>query len=209
MSMYYEMVQRGNLRYRSLKRISGPLVEPVTIAEAKAHLRIDADFTDDDLYIQNLISAARHHVETVTDRTLIKSQWRMKLDCFPSWDIELPRPPVLVGNITVTYVPSGESSAPVAFTNFRADMDSTPAVIRPQWTGTWPTCRGAENDVVVTYFAGYGESPADVPPPAKHSILMILAHWYSNREAVVQGGMNPVPMAVDIMLGSLDWGQYR
>jgi uncharacterized phiE125 gp8 family phage protein len=97
----------------------------------------------------------------------------------------------------------------LAFTNFRADMDSTPAVIRPQWTGTWPTCRGAENDVVVTYFAGYGESPADVPPPAKHSILMILAHWYSNREAVVQGGMNPVPMAVDIMLGSLDWGQYR
>lgn len=209
MSMYYEMVQRGNLRYRSLKRISGPLVEPVSIAEAKSHLRIDQDFTDDDLYIQNLISAARHHVETVTDRTLIKSQWQMKLDTFPSWDIELPRPPVMVGNITVTYVPSSGSYTPVAFTNFRADMDSTPAVIRPQWNGTWPTCRGAENDLVVTYWAGYGEGPSDVPPPAKHSILMILAHWFANREAVVQGGMNPVPMAVEMMLGSINWGQYR
>lgn len=209
MSLYYEMVQRGNLRYRSLKRISGPLVEPVTISEAKSHLRIDQDFTDDDLYLQSLISAARHYVETVTDRTLVKSQWQLKLDMFPSWDIELPRPPIMVGNITVTYVPSDGVYTPVSFTNFRTDMDATPAVIRPQWNGTWPTCRGAENDVVITYWAGYGDTPADVPPPARHSILMLLAGWYANREAVVQGGMNPVPMAVDVMLGSINWGQYR
>jgi uncharacterized phiE125 gp8 family phage protein len=206
--MYYEESRRRGLRYRSLKRVSGPLVEPVTISEAKSHLRIDKDFTDDDLYVQGLISAARHHVETVTDRTLIKSQWQMRLDTFPAWDIELPKPPFMLGGVSVTYVPtSGE--APITYTNFRTDMDSTPAVIRPQWNGMWPNCRGAEGDVTVTYWAGYGESPNDVPAPVRHSMLMLIGSWYANREAVVQGGMNPVPMAVEIMLGSINWGQYR
>lgn len=206
---YYEVVQRGNLRYRSVRRVTEPVVEPVSVAEAKAHLRVDAEFTDDDLYIQSLISAARIHVENVSDRTLIRSQWQVKLDVFPSWDIELPRPPVLSDAVSVTYVPSGGPYSPVSFTDFRTDRDSTPAVIRPQWNGTWPTARGAENDVTITYWAGYGDSGQKVPPPARHCILLLCGHWYATREAVVQGGMNPVPMAVEVLLGAVNWGQYR
>lgn len=208
MNNYY-LNRTSVVRYRSMKRIAGPVVEPVTIAEAKSHLRVDAAFVDDDAYIQSLISAARYHIETVSDRTLIRSQWQMKLDWFPSWDIELPRPPIAAGPITVSYVPSGGASNYVSFTDFREDRDSTPAAIRPQWNGTWPSCRGAENDVLITYWAGYGESPSDVPPPARHCTLMMVAHWYANREAVVQGGMNPVPMAAEVLLGSINWGQYR
>lgn len=206
---YYEVVQRGNLRYRSVRRVTEPVVEPVSVAEAKAHLRVDAEFTDDDLYIQSLISAARIHVENVSDRTLIRSQWQVKLDVFPSWDIELPRPPILPDAVSVTYVPSGGPYSPVLFTDFRTDRDSTPAVIRPQWNGTWPTSRGAENDVTITYWAGYGDSGQKVPPPARHCILLLCGHWYATREAVVQGGMNPVPMAVEVLLGAVNWGQYR
>lgn len=206
---YYEVVSRGNLRYRSIRRITEPVVEPVTVSEAKAHLRIDSDFTDDDLYIQSLISAARHHVETVSDRTLIRSQWQIKLDVFPSWDIELPRPPIMPDAVVVTYVPSGVSGGPAQFTDFRTDRDSTPAVIRPQWNGSWPSARGAENDVTITYWAGYGDSTNSVPTPARHAMLLMIGGWYANRESIVQGGMNPVPMAVDVLLGSINWGQYR
>lgn len=209
MSKYFEIVQRGNLRYRSLRRITEPVVEPVSIGELKSHLRIDQSFNDDDLYLQSLASAARHHVETVSDRTLVRCQWQMKLDAFPAWDIELPRPPITTGSITVTYVPSDGVYSPVAFTNFREDRDSTPAVIRPQWNGSWPTCRGAENDVTITYWAGYGDDPGRIPATARHCCLMLAAHWYANRESVVQGGMNPVPQSVEILLGSINWGQYR
>lgn len=206
----YESSGRPYVRYRSVRRITGPLVEPVTVADAKSHIRIDQEFTDDDMYLQSLISAARHHVETVSDRTLIRSQWQIKMDSFPSWDIELPHPPITTGSISVLYVPAnGPSYSAIAFTDFREDRDATPAAIRPQWNGTWPTCRGAENDVTITYWAGYGESPKDVPPPARHCVLMLAAAWYANREAVVQGGMNPVPMAVEVLLGSINWGQYR
>ena len=206
---YYELVSRANLKYRSIRRIVEPVTEPVSLAEAKAHLGIDSTFTDDDLYIQSLISAARHHVETVSDRTLVRSQWQLKLDLFPSWDIELPRPPIAPGDVVVTYVPSARPNAVESYTAFRVDRDSTPGVIRPEWNGSWPSARGAENDITITYWAGYGESGTSTPPPARHCILMLAAHWFAQREAVIQGGMNPVPMAVELLLGAINWGQYR
>lgn len=206
---YYEVVQRNNLRYRSIRRITEPVVEPVSLAEAKSHLRIDPDFDADDLYVMSLVSAARHHVETVSDRTLIRSQWQIKMDAFPSWDIQLPRPPITTGDIVVTYIPSDGVYQPVSFTDFRQDRDATPAVIRPQWNRTWPSCRGAENDVTITYWAGYGDSGRSVPAPARHAMLLLVGGWYANRESIVQGSLNPVPMAVDMLLGSINWGQYR
>ncbi len=206
---YYEVTRRGNLRFRSVRRIVEPVVEPVSIAEAKVHLRVDADFSDDDLYIQTLITTARIHVENASDRTLVRSRWQAKLDVFPSWDIELPRPPVMADTVVVEYIPSNAAYSPVAFTDFRTDRDSTPAVIRPQWNGSWPTARGAENDVTISWWAGFGESGQQVPTPARNCILMLIGHWYATREAVSPGGMNPVPMAVELMLGSINWGQYR
>ena len=207
---YFEVVQRNTLRYRSLVRLDDAVVEPVSIADAKSHLRIDPQFTDDDLYIQGLISSARHYVETVSDRTLIRCRYQMSLDVFPSWDIELPRPPFLPGgSVSVTYVPSDGIYTPVSYTGFRLDSTATPAVIRPPWNGNWPTCRGAENDVVVTWDAGYGEDGTRIPPPARNAMLLMIGSWYANREAVVQGGMNPVPMSVEAMLGTINWGQYR
>jgi uncharacterized phiE125 gp8 family phage protein len=200
--------KRLGFRYRSLVRLTEPAVEPVTLLEAKAHLRVDEDFLDDDLYIQSLISAARHHIETVSDRTLIRSQWQMKFDLFPSRDIPLPRPPVAAGPITVSYVPINGGS-PVSVQGFLEDRDSTPAVIRPQWNDFWPNARGAENDVTVTFWAGYGDSPHAIPTPARHCALMLVGHWYANRESVIQGSMNPVPHAVEILLGTINWGQYR
>lgn len=206
---YYELVKRSNLRYRSLRRITEPVVEPISLAEAKSHLRIDADYDADDLYVMGLVTAARWHVETVCDRTLVRSQWQMKLDTFPSWDIELPRPPITTGDIVVTYIPSDGIYSPIPFTDFRQDRDATPAVIRPQWNRTWPPCRGAENDVTITFWCGYGDSGKSVPQPARHAMLLMIGHWFTNREAVAPGSMNPVPMAVDLLLGSVNWGQYR
>jgi uncharacterized phiE125 gp8 family phage protein len=205
---YYRLERHSVLKYRSIRRIVEPAVEPVTLAEAKSHLRIDAGFTADDAAISSLITAARIHVENVSGRTLIRSRWQIKLDHFPSWDIELPNPPIMSDAVTVTYVPS-EGGQPIAFTDFRTDRDATPAVIRPQWNGLWPVARGAENDVTVTYWAGYGESASSAPVPARHCCLMLLGHWYANREAVAPGAMNPVPMSVETLLGAINWGQYR
>jgi uncharacterized phiE125 gp8 family phage protein len=205
---YINVTRRAGFRYRSLVIVTPPAAEPVTVAEAKQHLRIDAAFTEDDDYIQSLIVAARMHVETVVDRTLMRTQYEMRLDYFPAWDLPLPRPPLMADAVTLTYVP-GDGQSPVSFTNFRTDRQATPATLRPQWNSTWPNSRGAENDIVITWWAGFGTTGAAVPVPARHAILMILSHWYRVRESVTDGRMSPVPMAVELLLGTVNWGNYK
>jgi uncharacterized phiE125 gp8 family phage protein len=79
------------VQYRSLTRTTPPAVEPVTAAEAKAHCRVDT--TVDDAYIATLITASRQWCEEYLDRSLVNTQWTLRLDAFP-YEIPLPRPPM-------------------------------------------------------------------------------------------------------------------
>jgi len=90
------------MRYRSLTVETAPAVEPVTLTEAKQHLRVDID--DDDTYIEALIVAARQYAEEYLDRALISQQLAMRMDTFP-YEFELPRPPMATsGTLTTTAV---------------------------------------------------------------------------------------------------------
>jgi uncharacterized phiE125 gp8 family phage protein len=59
-----------------------PSLEPVTLAEAKAFLRIE-DSTEDQV-VTDLITAARQYVENRTGRALITQTWQLTDDGFPS-----------------------------------------------------------------------------------------------------------------------------
>ncbi len=58
--------------------ITGPALEPVSLADVKAHLRVDTD--DEDALLIAAIVSARVHVEAVTRRVLIEQSWRVYLD---------------------------------------------------------------------------------------------------------------------------------
>jgi hypothetical protein len=77
------------VRYRSLTTETAPAVEPVSVSEAKEHLRVD--ISDDDTYIGSLITAARKYCEEYLDRALVSQQLTMRMDTFP-YEFELPRP---------------------------------------------------------------------------------------------------------------------
>jgi len=59
-------------------------VEPVLLADAKVHCRVEPAMVDDDDLITALIIAAREYAETYTHRVFITQQWRQTLDYFPS-----------------------------------------------------------------------------------------------------------------------------
>lgn len=62
--------------------VTAPTTEPITIAEAKAHLRIDD--TDDDPLVNTLIIVTRQAVEEFLGRALITQTWQVFYDRFPN-----------------------------------------------------------------------------------------------------------------------------
>ncbi len=199
------------MQYRSLTRATPPAVEPVSVSEAKAHLRVD--ISDDDSYISTLITAAREWCEQYLDRTLIDTQWTMRLDSFP-YEIELPRPPIATSGTTtavaLTYTLGDDSTATLSTTAYRVDRNSTPGVVRQLRAGTWPANLDDYNAVAVTWWAGYGASGTSVPAAIRHAILMLVGHWYESRSSVLTGSISKeIDFGLKSLLDSQRWGSYR
>jgi len=183
-----------------LKQIAAPAVEPVSLDEAKLHMRVD--IAADDTKIQALITAAREYVEKATRRSLITQEWRYCLDSFPAGaEIKLPRPP-LVSVDEFTYTDSGGTETDVAAATYSADTDGEPGRIVLDYGETWPSDTLATlNPVKVEFTAGYGDAAADVPQIYRQAILLLAAHWYEQREAATAGEVSrEVPFAVQSLI---------
>ena len=205
------------MKYRSLSVATDPAVEPVTLAEAKAHLRVDID--DDNDYISALITSARIYAEEYLDRALVSQQLTMRMDTFP-YEFELPRPPMAAsGTLTATTVTysidpgSSGTATPTTTTlsadTYRVDREATPGKIRTVYNGTWPSHLTDPNAVSVTWWAGYGPSGSDCPQAIRSAILMIVAQLYERRLAADSVGGQEVPFGVKALLNTAKWGSYR
>jgi len=202
------------VQYRSLTRQTGPAVEPVTVAEAKAHLRVDT--SEDDAYVQNLVTSAREWCEQYLDRTLVNTQWVMRFDSFPpdgTQDIELPRPPMATAGTTtavsLTFTYENGTTATYSTASYRVDRNSTPGAVKTLYGQTWPPHLMDDNAVSVTWWAGYGAAGSSVPAAIRHAILMIVGILYEKRAAAESGSLNEVPFGVKSLLDSQRWGSYR
>ena len=201
------------MKYNSVTRATGPAVEPLTVAEAKLHLRVD--ISDDDAYIGTLITAAREWVENYLDRTLITTQLILRAAEFPTEELELARPPMVASGtataVVITYTLADTTTATLSTALYRVDRTSTPGNVAPIINGTWPSDVIEDaNAVAVTYWAGYGPTSASVPATIRHAMLMLIGHWYDRRSAVLTGTISKaIEFAVESLLARNNWGQYR
>lgn len=190
--------------YSSLVRQTQPAVEPVTLSEAKAHLRVDT--ADDDVLIQGLVRAAREWVEEYLDRTLVHTQWAMRLEEFPE-EIYLPKPPMAQAGtataVSITFTLQTGDTQTLSTSQYRVDRFSTPGEIYPNYASTWPPHREDENSITVTWWGGYGANGSDVPQGIKNAMLLYIHELYEKR-----GNAEP-PAAVKALLDAYKWGSYR
>ena len=161
------------------KRTGSPATEPVTLADAKAHLRVDG--TDEDAYITGLIGVARVAAEERLERTLVSTTWRLTLDGFPD-AVKLTMPPI-VSVQSLTYWDATGVQQTLAPADYVLDAVSEPGYLVPAPGKAWPSTQsGRINAVTVDYTAGYGATAADVPPPIRHWILLAIGDLYAQRE---------------------------
>ena len=178
--------------------ISGPALEPVTLADAKAHLRLDGD--DDDQYLTAAIVSARVHVEVMTRRLLIEQHWRVYLDAWPKKRIVTlsPAPLTAVDAVTV-YDADGN---PVVVSPEDYDIDTVGVPGRLVLASDVPAVVGrAVNGIEIDVAAGYGPSSVDVPAPLRQAIMMLVAHWYEHRGVVGHDqAVNVPPLGFDALI---------
>lgn len=165
-----------------LKLVTPPSVEPVTLAEVKAHCVIGHD--EDDTLLSVMISAAREHGESLTGRSWTPKALEVVLDSFPSGAIELPASPVTsVTSIKYLDVDGVEQAMPD--TGYAVDMDS---IIGRVVADEWPETADKINSVRVRYTAGW--SFADFPPVLKQWIVIRVASLYAQRESFTAGSVS-------------------
>jgi uncharacterized phiE125 gp8 family phage protein len=183
--------------------VTGPAVEPVTLAEARDHMRVD--ITDDDVLIAGLITAAREHLETICrpQLAMITQTWRYVADGWPASDTLELRPWPLQSVTSVAYTSDAGVTATFASSNYVVDTYSKPGRLRLKSTASWPgTTLQVLNGLVVEFVAGYGNTSAAVPQRLRQALLLLAAHWYENRELAVLTGAMPkqLPFSVDALM---------
>jgi uncharacterized phiE125 gp8 family phage protein len=177
--------------------VSPPLATPVSLAEAKAHLRVD--FSDEDALISGLIQAATAHLDGWTGilgRALMPQTWALSLDRFPAGAIGLPVGPVTFV-VDVSYVDPDGVTQVVPSGDFDVDIAPVEGWVIPR-AGGWPATLDMANAVTVRWQAGTG-----APAPVKQAILLLVGHWYQNREPTAQGGRPAIPLTVDALVAPL------
>ena len=172
--------------------VTGPTEEPVTLEDAKHHLKVDTE--DDDLYVMTLIKASREYAETVTHRALINQTWKVYLDDWPDEDyIQLPFPP-LSSVSHIKYTDCNSSQVTVSTSSYDFDTVSEPGRIVLAYGETWPSVTlHPTNPIEIQFVCGYG-TPDDIPEGIKQAMKIDMATLYENRETIVVGqSVNHLP----------------
>lgn len=161
-----------------LTRLTAPAVEPVTLAEAKAHVAAIGD--SDDTLLARLISAAVDALDGADGRLgrcLILQKWRLDLAGFPSGYLRLPLPPVISVE-SVSFIDSAGDEQPFADFEVMGIGSTGDCILAPRTL--WPYARVA----TVEFTAGFGAAAGDVPEDIRNAILSAVATSYALRESV-------------------------
>lgn len=160
------------------------MAEPITLTEAKAQVRM-ADDNSEDTFITSLIAPARAYVERVTRHYFVAGE---RVETFSRWGdyLEIFRRPVASVD-SVTYSTSDDPADDVDYTGFAADLNSFPLRIYPALGGNgFPTIEDGQT-VTVTVTTGALDAASEEYLLGKRAMLLLIGHWFENREAAVIG----------------------
>lgn len=185
----------------SIEVSSAPAVEPLSLAEIKGHLRIDADETAEDTELSAFIKTARLHVERIYGQRLINQTIKIYLDDFPAcaW-LRLPIGPVQSIS-SITYQDVNDATQTWDSGNYQLDAKSNPARLALEPDADWPDIRiGELNAVTITLACGHGAAGSDVPEAIRSAMKLMVGHWYEHREDTQTFSLENIPMGAKALL---------
>jgi uncharacterized phiE125 gp8 family phage protein len=162
--------------------------DPISVADAKVHLRIEQADTDQDGFVAQLCAAAHRKVENELDYPILRQTRQTHLRGFPEAEIDLGG-----GNdfqvASVDYYDADGVQQTLATSAYILDAVSKPAKLYPAPNTLWPATQDRPGAVIVEWQSGWA-APGDVPPDLLHAMRLLIGHWDQNREAVVIGSIS-------------------
>jgi len=176
-----------------------PSVEPMSLADAKTHLRVDA--SDDDDYITALIKAVRLHAERITGRGFITQTWEMRRDTFPASNSIKLRYAPLQSITSLIYKDSDGTDNTWASSNYVVDTYREPGLIILEDGVSWPSDTLYETGGVrVLYVLGYGDAASDLDEDLIHVMKLHLTVLFECRAPISEIKLQPVPLGYHALL---------
>ena len=204
-----------------LKITSQTNITPVTLNEVKQTLRIDPDNFDQDSELTMMLRSSIKVLEEYTGRSFITKTYELALDRIPYSQedkliegfstgpfmdrtanyITLPKSP-LVAVTSFKYYDDSDTESTFATSNYYVDSYSDTPKIVLRRSQTFPDVASLRvaNAFIITFTAGYGTAPKDIPETIKQAINLYTSHLYENRELYIEQKPIPVPMTLGTLL---------
>lgn len=184
---------------------TGPTVEPVTVAEQKAHSRIDTDA--DDALLLGLLRAARDRCEGILARKLITQTVRWTPDALGPGLLVLPYPNVQ--SVSVKYYADTSTTlttvdASTVYRILNANDPANPCALELLSGQTWPSTDTRALPWVIDIVCGYGDTADAVPDGIRLGMRFLVGQWYENREVTTGGMIADLPFTVNAL-----WSEHR
>ena len=177
----------------SLRLITDATTEPVTLAQARRHLRIDDDYTAEDADISDMIVAARKQAEHECGRALTTQTWERVLDAFPAAEIELGKPSV-IAITSIKYIDPVSVEQTLSGAQYVLDRDTDPGYVLPAAGTSWPaTYADTTNAVRVRFTAGYLADEDKERAMLRRWMLLQIGVMWEHRKGLVSGSVGEIP----------------
>lgn len=185
--------------------------EPITTAQAKAHLRVD--HSEDDDYIDILITTARQVAERLTSRIILTQTWELILDAFPassSTPIRFPLSP-LMSIESVKYIDTAGDQQTWSADEYQYSTDHEPGQLKPACGYTYPSTRNDYPTVIIEFKCGYDEAIGDadaalIPLEMIHLVYLLVGHFYETREATADVKLYELPLTIQSLVNLVKVG---
>lgn len=183
----------------ALELLEAPATTPVTLTEVKDQLRVE--HTDDDTLINRLISVAVAYtdVQGALGHAMITQKWGQWVNSTPPQTVKLLLGP-LIAVTAVKYYDENGTLQTDTLSNYEIFGTEFSTTIGPKEGFAWPVTQDRPDAIRIEYTIGYGSATTDIPETLRHALMMLIGHWYDNRETTMMDELSNVPYGFDALM---------